>query len=377
MLPSTPCVIRNYSERVSSVLRPESTRSPGSLAKWRLCLLLPPSSTLHLTLSSQNPRPVFSPIASPVFKLSTNFATASSPQALVSQHSCPLPAVTRSLSTTLPVQPTCPRTLPVTMLLSVMIHIIARSAFSFLKPNILLCALFQSMTYSPAQSPSLSPADLLGYKHSWNVQSHLKQGTRPSKKLTNIRDVKRYLNGTTLSRDGLLVVRRDEPFAPSRECIIIPRQVTDGLLSALHIKLNHPSCHQLKQAVQRYFFALDINKALDRCSHSCHLCASLKKIPSCLVEQSSTAPPDAVGISFAADVVKRYRQLILVLRETTTSFTSSCLIENERRETLRAGLIRLSLEMGPIAGPCAVVRVDPAPGFSSLSNDAPSPWHRP
>ena len=201
------------------------------------------------------------------------------------------------------------------------------------------------------------------------VHSHLKQGTRPSKKLTNIRDVKRYLNGTTLSRDGLLVVRRDEPFAPSRECIIIPRQVTDGLLSALHIKLNHPSRHQLKQAVQRYFFALDLDKALDRCSHSCHLCASMKKIPSCLVEQSSTDSPDAVGISFAADVVKRYCQLILVLCETTTSFTSSCLIENEQRETLRAGLIRLSLEMHPIAGPCAVVRVDPAPGFTSLYND--------
>ena len=39
------------------------------------------------------------------------------------------------------------------------------------------------------------------------VHSHLKQGTRPSKKLTNISDVKRYLNITTLSRDGLLVAK--------------------------------------------------------------------------------------------------------------------------------------------------------------------------
>ena len=141
---------------VSSVLRPERTRSPASHVKWRLYLLLPPSSTLHLTLSSQNPRPVFSPIASPVFNPLINFATTSSLQALVSQHSCPLPAVTRTLSATLPFQPTFPQSLPVATLLSVMIHIV-RSAFSFLKPKSLSFALFQPT--------------LLAYKHSWNVQT--------------------------------------------------------------------------------------------------------------------------------------------------------------------------------------------------------------
>lgn len=201
------------------------------------------------------------------------------------------------------------------------------------------------------------------------VHSHLKQGTRPSKKSTNIKDVKRYLNVTSLSRDGLVVVRKDEPFCPSRECIVIPRPIIDGLLSALHVKLNHPSRHQLKQVILRYFYTLDLDKALDQCTQSCHLCASLKKIPSCLVEQSTSDPPAAVGISFAADVIKRNRQLILVVRETTSSFTTSCIIQDERRDTLRAGLIRLCLELCPISGPHAVIRVDPAPGFASLAND--------
>ena len=67
--------------------------------------------------------------------------------------------------------------------------------------------------------------------------------------------------------------------------------------------------------------------------------------------------------------MKKYRQLILVVRETTSSFTTSCIIGDERRDTLRAGLIRLCLELCPISGSCAVIRVDPAPGFSSLSND--------
>lgn len=44
--------------------------------------------------------------------------------------------------------------------------------------------------------------------------AHIRQGTRPSKKITNIRDVKRYLNVTTFARDGLLVIKKQLPFTP-------------------------------------------------------------------------------------------------------------------------------------------------------------------
>ena len=49
------------------------------------------------------------------------------------------------------------------------------------------------------------------------THAHLKQGTRPSKKLTNIKNFKRYLSAATLSKDGLLVVPRNEPLSPSSE----------------------------------------------------------------------------------------------------------------------------------------------------------------
>ena len=65
--------------------------------------------------------------------------------------------------------------------------------------------------------------------------AHLCQGTRPSKKLTKVRDAERYLNVATVSRDGLLVVRRHTPLAASTECIVVPRAALDGLLTALHI----------------------------------------------------------------------------------------------------------------------------------------------
>lgn len=87
------------------------------------------------------------------------------------------------------------------------------------------------------------------------------------------------------------------------------------------------------------------------------------------MEQSTSDPPEGIGLSFAADVIKRYRQLMLIVRETSGSYTSSFVLNNERRESLRAGLLRLCLELRPLACPPSVIRVDPAPVFSSLSND--------
>ena len=153
------------------------------------------------------------------------------------------------------------------------------------------------------------------------VCAHLKQGTRPSKKLTNIKDVKRYLNVTSLSKDGLLVVPRQQPLSPPTELIVVPRSVLDGLLTALHIKLDHPSKHQLHMVIQRHFFALHMSTAIARVTNSCHTCASLQKFPSALANQSSENPPEVVGVPFAADIIRRYRQFILPLRECTTSYT--------------------------------------------------------
>lgn len=105
---------------------------------------------------------------------------------------------------------------------------------------------------------------------------HLKQGTRPSKKLTNIRDVKRYLNVATIAKDGLLVARRSDPLQPPAELIIVPRSVLDGLVTALHIRLDHPTKHQMMLVIRRNFFALDLSQSIDRVCDSCHTCVSLK-----------------------------------------------------------------------------------------------------
>ena len=108
------------------------------------------------------------------------------------------------------------------------------------------------------------------------THAHLQQGTRPSKKLTNMRDVKRCLNVATIAKDGLLVVKRNKPLATSHECILVPQQV------------NHPSSNQLKTVTKRYLYALDIDKAIDRVAQACYQCAALRQTPKAREEQSTS-----------------------------------------------------------------------------------------
>ena len=152
----------------------------------------------------------------------------------------------------------------------------------------------------------------------------------------------RYLQVASVAADGLLVVKRRKPLAPSRECIIVPRQVLDGLFTALHIQLNHPSC-QLKTVAKRYLYASDIDKAITHASDGCHSCTTLRQTPTTCVEHSTSPPPGAVGQSFAGDVIKRSRQLILALRETVTSYKRTILLQDERHQTLRHAVIQLCI----------------------------------
>ena len=65
----------------------------------------------------------------------------------------------------------------------------------------------------------------------------------------------------------------------STTCVNIPRHVLHGLLTALHIQLDHPTSHQLKLVVHRFFCALDMDKAIEEMSSKCHQCASLRNAP--------------------------------------------------------------------------------------------------
>ena len=177
------------------------------------------------------------------------------------------------------------------------------------------------------------------------------------------------MNSCTLAADGLVIVRTVEALAPSRDRIVIPRSVLPGLLTALHLRLSHPSKYQTKQVFDRYFYALDPDIAISLTNAQCHQCTSLKSLPRELVPQSTSDPPGRILQTFCADIMVHNRHKILVVRECVTLFTCATIIHDETSESIRNALLCILIEFRPMDGPMATVRTDNAPGFRSISTD--------
>ena len=168
-------------------------------------------------------------------------------------------------------------------------------------------------------------------------------------------------------------MRVTQPLRGTTEAIVVPRSVAPGLVTALHLKLDHPSAHQLKLVLKRHFFILDVDNFVEECTDSCHQCVALAPNKKLLEEQSTSTPPPGIGFAFAVDVLQRERQRILVLRETVTSFTMTCLLPDEKATSMRDPILRMVLLIHPVEGPPAVVRSD---NFSSFKNLVRIPYSR-
>lgn len=202
------------------------------------------------------------------------------------------------------------------------------------------------------------------------VHSHLKRGTRPLRKHRHLRDVRHYLNHVIIARDGLLVVKNVTALTSLSERIVVPRSVINGLVTAMHIKLQHPSKHQLRLTIERQFYAIGLDKIINLVSDKCHTCASLKSVPNIFHEQStSELPPDCIGRRFSADIVQRSKQKILLIRENVSALTQGILVDNETAPSLRDGLICLTSLFRSTHDPLISIRVDPASAFRSLVKD--------
>ena len=205
------------------------------------------------------------------------------------------------------------------------------------------------------------------------VSKYLHDGISPSKKQKGITNVRRYLNSniklSTTPNDKLLIIPASEPFKQTKQRIVIPTSVSDGLLMALHIQLQHPSKHQLKKVFCRAFFALDLDKLVDKTVDCCHTCAALQKVPARFHQQTTSKPPEIIGAKYSSDVMRRCNQCILILRESISSYTDAVVIEDEKADTLREGLIQLASRFRSPMSPTAVIRTDPSTSLQSLVND--------
>lgn len=200
------------------------------------------------------------------------------------------------------------------------------------------------------------------------TKEYLREGINPSRKKGKS-DIFRYLNCASIANDGMLIVKRSDPFQKSVERIVIPRKIAPGLVTALHLELSHPSTYQLEQVFSRAFFTLDMHSTISKVGNNCHTCASLKSMPSLFKKQSTSPTIHTVGSNMSADILKDYGQMILILRENISAYTVATFVPDEKGSSLRDGLIMLTSQLRSSMSPEAIIRTDPASGFRSLLND--------
>ena len=203
------------------------------------------------------------------------------------------------------------------------------------------------------------------------VRKHLQQGTRPLKNQRNLRDVRSLLRVSSVTNDGLVVVNKQCPLQPDIQLIVIPQSYVQGLLTMLHLQLDHPTTNQLRLVYNRQFYSTNSEVAIKEIRDKCHLCLSLCLLPKPLIPNSTSAPYDHVGSNFSTDVIRRTNQKILVLTEEVTKFTATKIIESEQSSVLLKNIKSLLLPLHPPCSPTATLKVDPAPGMQTLYKEQP------
>ncbi len=180
-------------------------------------------------------------------------------------------------------------------------------------------------------------------------------------------DARRIISQAKIAKDDLLIVPKSIDLSTEKiERIIVPSSYNQALLTQMHYKNDHPSKSQLKSLFDKYFFGLGINAVLDRLYDECSLCNSMKKLPK-LDNFQTTTNASQPGTHFVADVMRRAKQKILVIRDQFSSFTLAQFVGSENHQDLEAGIIQL---ITPIRNrESVIIRTDKATAFQKLANN--------
>ena len=167
------------------------------------------------------------------------------------------------------------------------------------------------------------------------VSELLRSGTDVNKAAGVTRRVRQYLSPKSKVRisstypAGLLVVDDVRPLRPRSQRIVVPRSYVAGLLTSLHLVFNHATRPQLFKIFNRSYFALNSWDDVKQVVDNCHQCISLEKCKVKFTPQSTSDAPDAVGIKFSADIIKKDSQKTLILREYVSSYTDAVFVPKE------------------------------------------------
>ena len=197
----------------------------------------------------------------------------------------------------------------------------------------------------------------------------LTSGKNVHKKQKGMKDVKTYMNKGSISKDGLLVVKKQIPFETKPiELIVVPRKFAKTVIECLHNNLDHPLPSQMQKQLDRRYFMLDGNQIIKDVDLECsYPCQALKKLPKETFNFKTETKVEVPGSYFNADVMEDYSQKILILRCNLTSFSITDFVKDQRKDTLREALTVLSSKIR--LAPNITIRLDGQASFKSLVND--------
>jgi len=136
-----------------------------------------------------------------------------------------------------------------------------------------------------------------------------------------------------ISNAGLLTLKAKDDAGIVRNLVVIPTNLYPGLLSALHIKLQHPTKYQMGKLMGRYFYSPGSTARIAECVDSCHTCLSLRPLPSTLFSET-TSQPDSFGTKFSIDIMKRNCQVILFIVKLLSQFCWIRIISSEKADDI-------------------------------------------
>ena len=154
-------------------------------------------------------------------------------------------------------------------------------------------------------------------------------GYIPLKKKTN--PVINRLFKECVVEEGLLVVRIfDRHLMREVSRVVIPPDILDSILTAIHLRLLHPTAYQMQIIFDKYFFSIGVKQAIDNLLSNCFLCVALKKFPRELQNFDPKLAPDHPGSHMNLDILKRAGQLIVVNTDLFSGYTTACFTESEK-----------------------------------------------
>ena len=133
-----------------------------------------------------------------------------------------------------------------------------------------------------------------------------------------------------MDKQGLLVKREfDEKIMREISKNVVPQTYIDSILTLLHVKLMHPTVHQLLAVFSKYFFVPNSAKGAQLTTDSCHVCTGLKKLPSQIIHMEPSHMPKHPGSHVNVDIIKRANQNIIVCADILNRWTVATLTSNQ------------------------------------------------